>query len=246
MKGSPLPEGYVDLVLDPLGSPDGVRLALGMIASVDGAIAHRGRSAALGGVADRAVLTALREAADVVLVGAATLRTEGYEAVGGSEASRERRMRKGLAPVPRLAVVTSTGDLPPNHPLLGGGEPPAIVVTTSASLQRVREQLRGLGYLRTAELVIAGEERLDARRIRDRFLEHDLRRLLCEGGPTLAGQLLDQDAIDEVFVTISPHLIGGEPRGLTSGAEEELRTLRLIWCEMVGDEVLLRYERMRR
>ena len=246
MSVGPLPPDYEELVLDPSRSPDGVRLALGMIMSVDGAVTAAGSSSALGGPADHAVLPALHDAADVVLVGAATLRTEGYASIGGSEARRARRTRKRLAPLPRLAVVTASGDLPPDHPLIGSREEPAIVVTHAAALERVSGRLDRLGYLGVAELVVVGEDGLDAEALRRWCAGHGLTRVLCEGGPTLAGSLVAQDAVDEVFLTVSPNLVGDGSGRLLTGAEEHLRGLRLVWCETVGDEVLLRYERVRR
>jgi riboflavin biosynthesis pyrimidine reductase len=181
-----------------------------------------------------------------VLVGAATLRAEGYERIGGSADRRERRQRKHLAPVPRLAVATATGDLPTDHPLLGAREHPALVVTHAGALERVREGLERRGYLGTVDLVVAGEHDLDATRLRRSLRDRHLTRVVCEGGPTLAGLLVDQDAVDEVFVTVSPNLVGGRSARLLAGAEERLRGLRLVWCEATGDEVLLRYERVRR
>lgn len=246
MSAAPAPRCYEELLLDPTSSADGVRLALGMIMSVDGAVAVDGRSSALGGPADRAILPALRDAVDLVLVGAATLRAEGYASIGGSDARRAGRLRKRLAPVPRLAVVTASGDLPADHPLLGSREDPALVVTHAAALEQVRGRLAGRGYLGVVELVVAGEDQLDAEALRRWCSGHGLTRMLCEGGPTLAGLLVDQDAVDEVFVTVSPTLVGGSSARLLVGAAEHLRRLRLMWCETVGDEVLLRYERVQR
>lgn len=246
MSEKPLLQNYEELVLDPSRSPDGVQLALGMIMSVDGAVTIGGRSSALGGPADHAVLPALRDSADVVLVGATTLRAEGYASIGGSDARQERRRRKKLPPLPRLAVITSSGDLPPDHPVLGSREEPALIFTHAAALERVSERLNQLGYLGVVELALAGENGLDAAALRRWCAEHGLTRVLCEGGPTLAGSLVAQDAVDEVFLTVSPNLVGGGSGRLLAGAEANLRRLRLVWCETVGDEVLLRYERVRR
>ena len=53
-------------------------LMVNMIASVDGATTVDGLSGGLGGPGDRAVFAVVRGLADVVLVGAATARAEGY------------------------------------------------------------------------------------------------------------------------------------------------------------------------
>jgi riboflavin biosynthesis pyrimidine reductase len=51
-----------------------------MIASLDGGTVVAGRSGGLGGPADKRIFHALRDVADVVLVGAGTVRAEGYHA----------------------------------------------------------------------------------------------------------------------------------------------------------------------
>lgn len=233
---------YEELVLDPSASHDGVRLVLGMLSTVDGAIALDGRSHGLGGPADRVALRSLRDACDVILVGAGTVRAEGYGTLGDSEERRQRRRRRGLRPTPRLAVVTATGDLPPGHPLFVDPEEPALVVTLDHTLSEVRGRLERLGYLDHVEVVVAGDRELDATRLRTQLARRGLLRVVCEGGPRLAGVLVQQDAIDEYFVTVAPSVVGGAGGGLLHGADERLRSLRLIWCVVSGDEVLLRYE----
>jgi riboflavin biosynthesis pyrimidine reductase len=84
----------------------GVRLK--MIATVDGAAALHGRSGALGGPADKALFALLRSLADVILVGAGTVRAEGYGPVRLDEGARSRRSRWGLPAVPPIAVITRT------------------------------------------------------------------------------------------------------------------------------------------
>lgn len=71
-------------------------VVISMIASVDGATALDGRSGGLGNATDRAVLHAVRAAADVVLVGASTVRTERY---------------RPLPPPKRLVIVSASGEL---------------------------------------------------------------------------------------------------------------------------------------
>ncbi len=44
-------------------------------------------------------------------------------------------------------------------------------------------------------------------------LRHDVRSLLCEGGPHLARELLAAGLVDELFLSLSPCSPGGEPVG---------------------------------
>ena len=89
-----------------------------MVASLDGRAALNGRSGKLGGPVDRIMFQAIRALADVVLVGAATVRTERYGPIRLSEELQAARRRVGMEPTPVLAVVSRTLRLPPDTGLL--------------------------------------------------------------------------------------------------------------------------------
>ena len=80
-----------------------------------------GRSGGLGSDADRQVFGILRELAEVVLVGAGTVRSEGY---GGA-----RKPTRGRALPPPIAVVTGSGNLDPGARLFTDTRVPPIVLT---------------------------------------------------------------------------------------------------------------------
>src|SRR5436190_20702522 len=92
-------------------------IALNMVASVDGATTIDGRVGRLTGPADQALLRRLREEADAVLVGAATVRAEGYSRLLRPE-SRERRAAARGAAEPPLAIVSRDANLGPGSPAL--------------------------------------------------------------------------------------------------------------------------------
>lgn len=163
-----------------------------MIASVDGATALDGTSGGLGGPADREVFQTLRSMADLVLVGAATVRAERYRAPS----------KPGL----RVAVVTGSGDLDWSSSLFTSGA--GFVITTEAAPTLPVESLRTPG------------DRLDLAWALGHLGEHvEAGVVLCEGGPSLNGQLLAGDLIDELCLTVSPTLVGGHSsRVMTSAA----------------------------
>ena len=94
----------------------GAGVALNFISSLDGRVALDGRSAALGGPADRALFHALRARADAVLVGAGTVRDERYGPLVKSAAVREARLGEGLEERPLALIATSSLDLDPALP----------------------------------------------------------------------------------------------------------------------------------
>ncbi|MFP4234068.1 MAG: dihydrofolate reductase family protein, partial [Nitriliruptoraceae bacterium] len=129
----PLEELYAGLVLaDPAPGRD-THVALCLVSSADGAVAVAGLSGGLGGPADLRALSQLRAANDVSLVGAGTVRDEGYAPLTGTPERRAARAAKGLRPVPRLAIVTASGRLDPSLEVFGDPEEPPIVLTSEAA-----------------------------------------------------------------------------------------------------------------
>ena len=82
-----------------------------MITSVDGGATVEGRAGGLAGPGDRVVFKVLREIADVVLVGAGTVRIENYSGVQLTVAARHARQARGQSEIPPIAVVTASGAL---------------------------------------------------------------------------------------------------------------------------------------
>ncbi len=80
-----------------------------MIASLDGGATDDGKAGGLAGPGDRAVFALMRQLADVILVGAGTVRIENYSGAQFSPAQRQARQRRGQAEVPPIAVVTNSG-----------------------------------------------------------------------------------------------------------------------------------------
>lgn len=176
-----------------------------MVASLDGAITIKDRSGGLGGPADKAVFSALRGVADVVMAGAGTVRAEGYGPARPSAAMRSARRERGQAEVPAIAVVTRGLDLDLSSPLFADAERPTIVVTCGAA-----DAERQAAVAEVADLVVTGDDAVDLpaalAALRDRGAEV----VTCEGGPHLNGDLLLADLIDEWDLTISPLLVGGD------------------------------------
>lgn len=194
--------------------PAGPWVRANVIASVDGAAVLDGGSRALGSPADRELIGTLRALADVVLVGAGTARAEGYRPLRPKPARRAARVAAGLPPCPRLAVVSGSLDLDPSGPLFGAAEVPTLVVTCSAA-PAVR--LRTLESV--ADVVVAGDARVDVAAAVEALCDRGLPHVLCEGGPSLLGQLTAAGRLDELCLTVSPLLAAGTaPRVLTGPA----------------------------
>lgn len=206
------------------------------VASVDGRATFDGRSGKLGDDGDRAMFHTLREQVDAVLAGTNTLRAERYGRIIVDPEGRARRVVKGLAPEPLACVVTRSGNVPTEIPLLQ--EPEARVIMFSAADVDLSSAVAQVEVVR----VDPGELTLTSvlRRLR---AERGVRSLLCEGGPTLFGALTREGVVDELFLTIAPKLTGGG-RGpaISSGPElQEPALLRLEWALERRGSLFLRY-----
>ncbi len=204
--------------LPPAGTRPAVRL--NMIASIDGATAVAGLSGGLGGPADQALFAVLRSQADVVLVAAGTVRAEHY----------------GPSKVP-VAVISRSCHLDWDSPFFTAAIAPPIVITVAEAPAPERKQAGDL-----ADLIIAGERAGDLAAARGARAARGFARVLAEGGPTLNGQLAAAGLLDELCLTVSPLLAGGEAKrilagpALPSGPGWRLRSL----CEQDGF-LFLRY-----
>jgi riboflavin biosynthesis pyrimidine reductase len=209
-------EGLLALFDDPPPRPStGAHVRGIMIASLDGAATGPdGRSGSLGDDADRRVFGALRALADVVLVGAGTVRAEGYADVQVPDRLRAVRAARGRGERVEMAVVTGRGDVP--DAVLDGG---ALVVTASgaAGLPALRERV-GDDRLIIADPVgparddVDGPPRVDVTAAVRALAERGLTHVHAEGGPGLLEELLAAGAIDELCLTLAPLLVGSLAR----------------------------------
>lgn len=191
----------------PRGAPVAHRwLRANMVASLDGAATLDGRSGGLSGEADREVFALLRALADVIVVGAGTVRAEGYGPVRpGVEGTRWDWLRRGRAPSPPIAVITGRLDLDLDSPLLAGAPAHArtIVFTTRAA-----PAPRRAAAAATADVVVCGETRVDLAGVLDALAGRGHRRILTEGGPHLLAQFAAAGLLDELCLTLSPMIAG--------------------------------------
>lgn len=195
-----------------------------MIATVDGGATADGKTAALGGVGDRTIFEQMRYAADVILVGAATVRTENYSGAQVPVPQRGERQARGQAEVPPIAVVTRSGNLDPDARFFTRTEVPPLVLTSSAACDDTRRRLGGL-----AEVIDASGARpdeVDAASALDALAARKLFRVLTEGGPLILSLLIESDLLDELCLTIAPFLVGGKAPRIATGPGEVLTRMR--------------------
>jgi riboflavin biosynthesis pyrimidine reductase len=171
-----------------------------IIASVDGSVQGvDGTSESLSNRADRAILGAIRAESDAVLVGAATIRTEGYL----------------LPRTARLAIVTASGDL--SGARVGDEHDPTKILILAPESARERVHAT-FGAPHTFVGVTADAVgRIDLPAALDALRLHGAESVVCEGGPHLIDQLMDAGLVGELCISTSPTWIGGGTSLLASG-----------------------------
>jgi riboflavin biosynthesis pyrimidine reductase len=211
-----------------------------MVAGLDGTAAVRGRVGALSTAPDQALFRRMRQIADVVLVGAETVRREGYGPVRLSEEARAERRRQGQSPTPPLAVVSRTlaFDWTASAFTDAPDDARTQVITCAAADPELRAEADEF-----AEFIVAGDDRVDPATAMQALAELGHRVVLCEGGPTWLGELVAADRLDELCLSISP-IMGGDPLPVSvtpPGAGLAMFELKGAMAE--EDTIFLRYER---
>lgn len=215
------------------------RVRVNFVTSADGAVTLDGRSGALGGAGDRALMRVLRTLSDVVLVGAGTVRTEGYGGLNLPTRLVEWRLAQGLPAAPRIAIVSDTLHLDPEQSVFQKAELRPLVLTHAAAPAHARKALAEV-----ADVVDCGKTHVEPARLVAELSGRGLTQILCEGGPGLFGTLLDADAADEVCLTVSPTLVAGTAPRIAHSPVAARRDYRV--ASLLSDDegfVYLRYQR---
>lgn len=205
------------------------------VAGLDGAVAVDGRVGPLTSPADQHLFHHLRSFADVVLVGAGTVRAEGYGPVRTDPLHERARTERGQSPVAPVAVVTASLQLDRSKRLFTDAAARTIVICPGSADAQRRADLEEV-----ADVLVAGDDRVDLGDALRQLHAHGARTVLCEGGPALLAELLEADLLDELCLTLAP-VTGGDPLGLVGDDAAGLTRFRLQHVIRHDDELYLRY-----
>lgn len=229
-----------DALLALYAPPAAPWFRMNFVESLDGAATRAARSGGLGGDGDRRVFELLRRWADVVLVGAGTVRGEGYGAMRLDDDAARWREAHGLAAQPVLALVSGRLDLDPASPVFVRAPVRPIVYTATGAPTERRAALDAV-----ADVVEAGDAVVDPARVRTDLASRGLGRIHGEGGPSLFGSALVAGAVDELCLTLAPTLeAGGAGRVAHSAVAAPTGMALAGILRSAADELLLRYTRV--
>ncbi|HLU45104.1 MAG TPA: pyrimidine reductase family protein [Natronosporangium sp.] len=212
-------------------------LRVNFVTSIDGAVEVSGRSSPLSDPDDQRMLQLLRTPCDALLVGAGTIRVEGYGPPLLAESRRRWRLNHRLPEHLQLVVVSHTLALDPDLPVFTQARRPVVLTHAGAPAAR-REALA-----ERAEVLTVGEHEVDLAAGLSLLHARGLRHLLCEGGPRLFGSLVAADLVDEVCLTVSPLLAGAGAGRIVAGPTSPVRDMSLRHVLAAGDTLFLRYQR---
>jgi riboflavin biosynthesis pyrimidine reductase len=194
------------------------------IASLDGGATTGGKSGVLGGAGDRALFQLMRAHADVVLVGAGTVRVENYGGAQLSVAARQDRQARGQAEIPPIAVVTQAGRLDRDMKVFRHTEVPPLILTSSAVAGPAADLL---GDLATVVDCSDGDPTLvEPKAILAALAARGLYRVLTEGGPRLHATFIAAGLLDELCLSVAPVLVGGQAMRIAAGPQETRTRMR--------------------
>lgn len=215
-------------------------LRVNFVTSLDGAVADTaGYSAGLSGTADKKVFGLLRMQCDALLVGAGTLRHEGYGALTLDAGRRRWRLANGLAEHPTQLIVSRSLDLDPAAEVFTKAPVRPMVLTADASPPQRRRALAEV-----ADVLVTGDTDVDLAAALDILHRTGRGQILCEGGPQVLGALTAADLVDELCLTVTPMLIGPGPGRIIAGpATPDPRRLALRHVLTGDGMLLLRYTR---
>jgi riboflavin-specific deaminase-like protein len=208
-------------------------VGLNMVASLDGKATLDWRTRGLSSDIDRRLFHHLRTQADAVMVGAGTAREERYGRMTKNDELRQKRANEGLVPDALAVVVSGRLDLPADLPLLNDPDQRVVIATGS------EEELPGL--VGDVEYARVGDDL--PRLLAYLHEKHAVRSVLCEGGPTLNSFLFAANLVDELFLSVSPKVVGGAA-ALTIVAGRELvepREAQLISVAEAEGELFTRW-----
>lgn len=211
--------------------PGAVHVRAMMTTTIDGAVAGADRtSGSLHDPDDSFLFSVLRALADVVLVGASTVRAEDYRSVRGREDLLRPSLRPGGAPRPALAIWSRSGELPDYL----DPDQPTYLLTPSAGAGEAAER-SGL----PAAQVLAADSPQEAV---EALAARGMRLIQAEGGPSALARLAEAELLDELCFTTAHRTVGGpSPRVLDGAAHETRWTLESL---LLGEGATLsRYRR---
>lgn len=217
-------------------------VGVNMAMSADGKVStHRRETFSLGSPWDRYLMDVLRAKADAVIVGARTLSLDGWAIRVRHPSIRQRRLKQKLGPHPLNVVLSTDLQIPSKVEFFTYPETEKLVITTRRAPKSRVDRFR-----RLADVAVLPSGRIRPREVLRILAGRGARRVLVEGGGTLNFSFFQENLVDELYITVTPSILGGAAAPTPVDGKGFLKSsrvrLRLMSVKRRGDEVFLKYE----
>ena len=190
---------------------------------------------------DKMHLFRQRSLGDAVLIGHSTLKQDNVRLGLPQPDLREARIARGQTPYPIRVIVSNEGKIDNRLNIFQSDISPILIFSTKRMPKRIRTALRQRAILHLSEskhVDLAGMLGILRR-------DYKVRRVACEGGPTLFRSMLEHGLIDELSLTIAPYLFGGSEAPTLTGLSKDFlpSSMTCVMKDMrvIGDECFLTY-----
>jgi 2,5-diamino-6-(ribosylamino)-4(3H)-pyrimidinone 5'-phosphate reductase len=211
-----------------------------MAISADGKISTRKRERmALGSRIDRDMMDRLRSRVDAVIIGAGTLTVDGFPLIVRNSEIRKILSKKRPLPHPVNVILSRKLDIPVRRPIFWYENIQRIIFTTRAAKKE-----RCKRFEKYCEVVVL-PTRNYLKRAMEILFERGMKKVLVEGGGELNYTFFKEKLVDELYLTVTPRIIGGSGAPtLVDGIgflKDNHVSLELVSSRRLYQEVFLRY-----
>ena len=231
--------------ISPLYPNERPHVAVNMAMSLDGKIStYRREEISLGTEHDRRLMDVLRADADAVIVGSGTVRHDGFPIRIRYSDLEAERVAHGRTPHPVNVTMSRKLNVPSTRPFFRHPDTERIVFTTRAA-PATRVKL----ISRFAEVITLRSRTISPTAVLAELSRRGMRRVLLEGGGELHFAFAREGVIDDLYITLTPRLIGGVTSPTVLDGKGFLAAdhidLRLVTRKQIGDELFLKYSVVR-
>jgi 5-amino-6-(5-phosphoribosylamino)uracil reductase len=189
---------------------------------------------------DKLHLFRQRALADAVLLGHTSLKRDNVR-LGVPTDLQQARIKRGQSPGPLRVIVSNEGRIDDRLKIFQSDISPILIFSTKQMPRATQEALT-----KKATLHLANAKQVNLRMMLDILRrKYNVRRLACEGGPTLFRSLLERGLIDQLNLTVAPYMFGGAKAPTLTGLSKEFlpHSTRCLLIDMrkIGDECFFTY-----
>jgi riboflavin-specific deaminase-like protein len=176
---------------------------------------------------DKLHLFRQRASADAVLIGHTSLEHDNVR-LGLPADLQELRIKRGQSRSPMRVIISNKGRIDERLKIFRSDISPIIIFSTKRMPQKNQKALQT-----KATLHLTNAEHVDlAVMLKTLRNQYKVGTLACEGGPTLFRALLEEDLIDQLNLTIAPHMFGGATAPTLTGLNDKFLPAS-IHCSLI-------------